>query len=192
VAEVIVERVGAGTLELVEGDITSLGVDAIVNAANSDLRLGAGVAGAIRRRGGPSIQQECNRIGHCPVGGAVVTGAGDLPAGRVIHAVGPVWGRQSPEESDGLLASAGRQALARAAELDLESIALPSVSTGVFGFPIDRAARILLREAIRHLEESGRPGRVVFCLFGKEAFEVYRETLARLLSNGVDGSDARP
>jgi O-acetyl-ADP-ribose deacetylase len=175
--EVIRRPVGRGVLELAEGDITALEVDAVVNAANSALQLGAGVAGAIRRRGGPSIQEECDRIGGCPVGGAVATGAGDLPARWVIHAVGPVWGNHPPEESDRLLASAAREALARAAELEAASVALPSLSTGIFGFPVDRAARLLLREGIAHLEADPSGRRVVFCLFDRATFEAYRRAL---------------
>jgi O-acetyl-ADP-ribose deacetylase (regulator of RNase III) len=175
-----IREFGGGVLELREGDITRLRVDAIVNAANSDLQLGAGVAGAIRRRGGPSIQAECDRIGHCPVGGAVVTGGGDLPAGHVIHAVGPIWARQSPEESDRLLASAARESLARAGERGLRSIALPSISTGVYGFPVERAAEILIRQAVQHLRTGGSPRRVVLCLFGDEAFGTFREALERV------------
>src|SRR6478752_6779321 len=109
---------------MVRGDITALDVDAIVNAANERLQLGAGVAGAIRRRGGASIQRECDRIGHCETGGAVVTGGGDLPAKWVIHAVGPVWeGGGAGEEA--LLASAVRSALTRAEEIGARSVALP-------------------------------------------------------------------
>jgi O-acetyl-ADP-ribose deacetylase (regulator of RNase III) len=170
-----------GILELVEGDITVLKTDAVVNPANSALRLGGGVAGAIRRRGGASIQEECELIGGCPEGDAVATGAGSLAARFVIHAVGPVWGNQAPEESDRLLASACRAALARASEKGLGSVALPSISTGIFGFPLDRAARILLREAVRHLESPAPPRRVVFCLFGEEALATYREALNEIL-----------
>ncbi len=179
-AEAIVREVGNGALELVEGDITALHVDAVVNAANSALQLGAGVAGAIRRRGGPAIQRECDRIGHCPVGGAVVTGGGNLPARYVIHAVGPVWREGNPEECDRLLASACSEALARAAENGVESVALPSLSTGVFGFPITRAARILLTEAAKHLQSNSSPSRIVFCLFGEDAFRAYRDALEDL------------
>jgi O-acetyl-ADP-ribose deacetylase (regulator of RNase III) len=181
-AKRVVRAMGDGTLELVEGDITALEVDAIVNPANSRLQLGAGVAGAIRQRGGPSIQAECDRIGQCPVGGAVITGGGDLPARHVIHAVGPRWEDSDPEEADRLLASAGREALARAAERGLESVALPSISTGVFGFPMDRAARILLGEAAGHLRGEKRVPRVIFCLFGEEAFVAFRAALDEVLS----------
>ena len=178
----VIREVGGGALELREGDITLLRVDAIVNAANSELQLGAGVAGAIRRRGGPSIQEECDRIGHCPVGGAAVTAGGELPARHVIHAVGPIWGRQSPEESDRLLVSATRESLARAGEHGLDSIALPSISTGVYGFPLERAAEILLHEAVEHLRAGALPRRVVLCPFGDEAFGTFRETLERVLA----------
>jgi O-acetyl-ADP-ribose deacetylase (regulator of RNase III) len=157
-------------------------VDAIVNPANSALQLGGGVAGAIQRTGGPAIQLACDRIGHCPVGGAVVTEGGRLPARYVIHAVGPVWGQHSPEASDRLLASACRESLALAAELKLTSIALPSISTGIFGFPLDRAATILIGEAVRHLTAGAPVERVIFCLFGEEAFRVYRDALDRFLA----------
>src|SRR5262245_62781661 len=117
----------AATISLIQGDITALAVDAVVNAANEGLQLGAGVAGAIRRRGGPTIQEECDRIGHCETGGAVVTGGGDLPARWVIHAVGPVWnGGGAGEER--LLASAVAAALRRAEEIGAKSVALPAIS----------------------------------------------------------------
>lgn len=178
--EPVARAVGGGILELVEGDITALEVDAIVNPANTALELGGGVAGAIRRKGGPAIQAECRRIGHCPEGLAVVTGAGELPARFVIHAVGPVWGKQPDTESDRLLASACRESLARAREKGLGSIALPSISTGVFGFPIERAAPILLRTAAEHLASGAPPQRVVFCLYGRDAFDTYRRALESL------------
>ncbi len=174
-------RVGHGVLELIEGDITRLPIDAITNAANSGLQLGGGVAGAIRRAGGPEIQAECDRIGSCPVGGAVVTGAGTLPARFVIHAVGPVWGRQPPDESDRLLASACRETLLRARERELASVALPSISTGIFGYPLERAARVLLREAITQLERDRAVPRVIFCLFDAPTLSAYREALDELL-----------
>src|SRR3954464_3677722 len=121
-------------LELIEGDITELDVDAIVNPANEQLQLGAGVAGAIRAKGGASIQEECDRIGGTPVGTAVMTGAGNLKARQVIHAVGP---RMGEGEEDRKLASAVRAALALADRRNLKSIALPALSTGVYGFPME-------------------------------------------------------
>ena len=163
-------------LELVEGDITDLEVDAIVNAANEHLQLGSGVAGAIRAKGGPSIQEECNRIGGTPVGTAVITGAGHLRAKRVIHAVGP---RMGEGDEDKKLASAVRAALALADRRGLKSIALPAISTGVFGFPLDRAARIMVTEVQRFLQGGTKLERVVLCLWGEEAFGVFKRELRR-------------
>ncbi|HET7451716.1 MAG TPA: macro domain-containing protein [Thermoanaerobaculia bacterium] len=162
-------------LSLVLGDITELDVDAIVNAANSALQLGSGVAGAIRERGGPSIQKECDAIGRCAVGDAVVTGGGRLRARRVIHAVGP---HGSDPDADRLLASACRSALRRAAENDIPSVALPAISTGVFGFPIGRAAAILVGEARRFAESNPKPERIVFCLRDRAAFDAFARALA--------------
>jgi O-acetyl-ADP-ribose deacetylase (regulator of RNase III) len=163
-------------LELVEGDITELDVDAIVNAANEHLQLGGGVAGAIRRKGGPSIQEECDRIGGTPVGTAVMTGAGNLKARQVIHAVGPRWGEGNEDKK---LASAVRAALALADRRGLRSIALPALSTGIFGFPLERAARIMLTEVHRYLQGGTKLERVVICLFGEEAFEAFKQELRR-------------
>jgi O-acetyl-ADP-ribose deacetylase (regulator of RNase III) len=163
-------------LELVEGDITQLEVDAVVNAANENLQLGAGVAGAIRDRGGPAIQEECNRIGRTPVGTAVMTGAGNLLARQVIHAVGP---RMGEGEEDKKLASAVRSALALADRRGLKSIAIPAISTGVFGFPMERAARVMLTEIHRYLQGGTKLDRVVICLFGEEAFGIFRRELRR-------------
>jgi O-acetyl-ADP-ribose deacetylase (regulator of RNase III) len=163
-------------LEILEGDITEVEVEAIVNAANEDLQLGAGVAGAIRDKGGPSIQEECNRIGHTAVGTAVMTGAGNLKAKQVIHAVGP---RMGEGDEDRKLASAVRAALALADRNALRSIALPAISTGVFGFPMDKAARITLTEIHRYLQGGTKLERVVVALFGDEAFETFRREMRR-------------
>ena len=163
-------------LELVQGDITDLEVDAIVNAANEKLRLGAGVAGAIRAKGGASIQEECNRIGGTPVGTAVMTGAGHLKARQVIHAVGPSMGEG---DEDRKLASAVRAALALADRRGLKSIALPAISTGVFGFPLDRAARVMLTEIHRYLQGGTKLERVVVTLWEDEAFETFKRELRR-------------
>jgi len=163
-------------LELVEGDITGLEVEAIVNAANEQLQLGSGVAGAIRQKGGPSIQEECNRIGGTPVGTAVMTGAGNLKAKQVIHAVGP---RMGEGDEDKKLASAVRAALALADRRGLRSIALPAISTGVFGFPLDRAARIMLTEIHRYLQGGTKLERVVVCLYGGEAFAAFKREIRR-------------
>lgn len=163
-------------LEMVEGDIADLEVDAIVNAANEHLQLGSGVAGAIRQKGGPSIQEECNRIGGTPVGTAVMTGAGHLKAKQVIHAVGP---RMGEGDEDKKLASAVRAALALADRRGMKSIAIPALSTGNFGFPIDRAARIMLTEIHRYLQGGTKLDRVVVCLHGEEAFGIFRRELRR-------------
>lgn len=163
-------------LELVEGDITDLEVDAIVNPANERLQLGAGVAGAILKKGGASIQEECNRIGGTPVGTAVMTGAGHLKAKQVIHAVGPQMGEG---DEDKKLASAVRAALALADRRGLKSIALPAISTGVFGFPLERAARVMLTEIHRFLQGGTKLDRVVICLKGDEAFGVFKRELRR-------------
>jgi O-acetyl-ADP-ribose deacetylase (regulator of RNase III) len=168
-----------GRIQLVEGDITQLAVDAIVNPANSALQLGAGVAGAIRQRGGPSIQRECDAIGSCPVGEAIVTGGGNLKARFVIHAVGPMG---SDSDADTKLASACRAALTRASERRLSSIALPAISTGVFGFPMARAAEILVSVAAEFAGQHEEPEKIIFCLWGKEAFEEFRRASASLVS----------
>jgi O-acetyl-ADP-ribose deacetylase (regulator of RNase III) len=163
-------------LEIVQGDITEMEIDAVVNAANEDLQLGAGVAGAIRQKGGASIQEECNRIGGTPVGTAVMTGAGNLKARQVIHAVGP---RMGEGEEDRKLASAVRAALALADRRNLKSIALPALSTGVYGFPMERAARLMLTEIHRYLQGGTKLERVVVVLWDEEAFEIWKRELRR-------------
>lgn len=163
-------------LELVRGDITELDVEAIVNPANANLQLGSGVAGAIREKGGPSIQEECDRIGQTPVGTAVITGAGDLGARHVIHAVGPQMGEG---EEDRKLAQAVRAALALADRHGLRSIALPAISTGNFGFPVDRCARILLTEVYRYLQGGTKIERVAVVLWDDESFEIFKRELRR-------------
>lgn len=163
-------------LELAEGDITELEVDAIVNAANEELKLGSGVAGAIREKGGPSIQEECDRIGGTAVGTAVLTGGGNLKAKHVIHAVGP---RMGEGDEDRKLQSAIRSSLALADRHGLKSIALPAISTGVFGFPVDRCARILLTEVYRYLQGGTKIERVVVSLWGDETFEIFKRELRR-------------
>src|SRR5258708_28322539 len=163
------------SLELVKGDITDLAVDAIVNAANSHLVLGAGVAGAIDDNGGPSIQAECDAIGHCDVGNAVITGAGELPAKHVIHAVGPMQGEGEEEHK---LAGETRASLQLAQERGLESIAFPAISTGVFGYPLDACARVMLGVVIGFAMGSPVPiKRIVFCLFDNRAYRIFCETL---------------
>jgi O-acetyl-ADP-ribose deacetylase (regulator of RNase III) len=159
-------------------DITLARVDAIVNAANESLQLGAGVAGAIRRRGGQAIQEECKRIGHCAVGEAVVTGAGNLPARWVIHAVGPTW-HGGGEGEDMALASAVLAALGRAEEVGAKSVALPAISTGVFDFPVDRAAEIAVAAAHSFARTAQVVERIVFCLYDERTYEVFRKALEK-------------
>lgn len=163
-----------GRITIVVGDIADLETDAIVNPANSALQLGGGVAGAIRARGGPSIQRECDRIGSCPVGGAVATGGGRLAARWVVHAVGP---RGSDPDADRLLASACRSALERANEIGAASVAVPAISTGIFGFPLERAARILTAAAVAFSRAHPHPESIVFCLRDEAARDLFARAL---------------
>lgn len=170
------KKIKNSVLELVEGDITDIKADAIVNAANTRLILGGGVAGAIARKGGPRIQEECNKIGGCFVGGAVITTGGNLRAKYVIHAVGP---RMGEGEEDEKLKNATLNSLKLADKYSLKSIAFPAISTGIFGFPIKRAAKIMLDTTISYLKGKTNIERVVFCLFGKDSFEVFRKQLEK-------------
>jgi O-acetyl-ADP-ribose deacetylase len=167
-------------IELIEGDITEQETDAIVNAANQHLQHGSGVAGAIRRKGGPSIQRECDDIGRCPVGGAVITGGGDLPTRHVIHAVGPHGG---DADADEMLASATINSLRVAEQNNLHSIAFPAISTGVFGYPINKCAHIMLRQSIKHfMQPDVALERIVFCLFGSDAYQVFEQELQQQIA----------
>ena len=168
--------IGRRLLELLEGDITEMDTDAIVNAANAQLILGGGVAGAIRTKGGPQIQAECNKIGGTFVGGAVITTAGNLPAKHVIHAVGPRMGEGNEDEK---LRNATHNALKVADENNLKTIAFPAISTGIFGFPIARCAEIMLRTTIDYLNSPTHLDRVVFCLFGRDSYNVFATQLQR-------------
>ena len=167
-------------LELALGDITDLDTDAIVNAANAALQLGGGVAGAIRRKGGSRIQEECNEIGGIHVGGAVRTTGGNLKAEYVIHAVGPVHGEEHEDEK---LKDATLSSLILADKSGLKSIAFPAISTGIFGFPKDRCATIMLSTTIAYLEGPARLERVVYCLYDYNTFETFESTLRTLTSN---------
>ena len=167
-------EIGTSVLELCDGDITEMSTDAIVNAANARLILGGGVAGAIRTKGGPSIQAECDQIGGTFVGGAVITTAGSLKARHVIHAVGPRAGEGNEDEK---LQEATLNSLKVADENNLKSISFPAISTGIFGFPIERCAEIMLETTIDYLKGKTGLERVVFCLFGSESYEVFASRL---------------
>lgn len=166
-------------LELSEGDITEMQTDAIVNAANAQLVLGGGVAGAIRKKGGPEIQKECDKIGGTFVGGAVITTGGNLKAKYVIHAVGPRMGEGNEDEK---LKNATLNSLKVADENNLKSIAFPAISTGIFGFPIKRCADIMLKTAIDYLKSQTELQRIVFCLFGQESYKVFENQLSQQIS----------
>ncbi len=175
-------EVGGAALELVRGDITQQAVDAIVNAANSGLRGGGGVDGAIHRAGGPEIMMECRRIGGCPTGRAVITTGGSLPAAHVIHAVGPVYRDGAGGEAE-LLAGAYRSSLELAVERGLGSVAFPSISTGAYGYPIREAAHVALG-AVRDFllsEHKGALKLVRFVLFSEGDYGVYTEVLRELV-----------
>jgi len=171
-------KINKTILELTQGDITDLDADAIVNAANTALQLGGGVAGAIRRKGGPRIQEECNEIGEIHVGGAVITTGGNLKAKYVIHAVGP---RHGEEHEDEKLKDATLNSLILADKNNLKSIAFPAVSTGIFGFPKDRCATIMLSTTVAYLEGPTKLEKVVYCLYDKNTFEIFKRTLQSLM-----------
>jgi O-acetyl-ADP-ribose deacetylase (regulator of RNase III) len=174
-------QINKQTLELVEGDITAQEVDAIVNAANSQLAGGGGVDGAIHRKGGSTIMAE-TRVKYpegCPTGSAVISGAGNLEARFVIHAVGPVWGGGNRGEAE-LLAGAYRRCLELAVEHECNSIAFPSLSTGAYRYPVDQAARVALATVIDFLKEHGKPELVRFSLFGRPAYNAFTQALEEL------------
>jgi O-acetyl-ADP-ribose deacetylase (regulator of RNase III) len=166
-------------MEIAEGDITRLDVDAIVNAANTSLLGGGGVDGAIHRAAGPELLAECRGIGGCPTGEARLTKGYRLKARHVIHAVGPVWHGGTKGE-DGLLASAYRNSLEIAHREKLESVAFPAISTGVYAFPLERATKIAVATVAEFLRAHELPKRVVFCCFGADVAAVYRKVLREL------------
>ncbi|MEQ8229108.1 MAG: macro domain-containing protein [Rhodospirillales bacterium] len=171
---------GSGRITVIDADITSLDVDAIVNAANEHLAPGGGVCGAIHRAAGPGLARECAALtgeqGPCPTGQARITGGYGLTARHVIHAVGPVW-RGGGASEDGLLAGAYRNALILARDNGLASIAFPAISTGIFGFPADRAAGNAVATCQEFLAENALPETVVLCCFGAESTRLHRDAL---------------
>jgi O-acetyl-ADP-ribose deacetylase (regulator of RNase III) len=175
--------INRSVLELVEGDIIHQDTEAIVNAANTSLLGGGGVDGAIHRAGGPQILEECKTIGGCPTGEARITSGGSLKARYVIHAVGPVYKDGRQHEPD-LLASAYRSTLELASRHKIKSVAFPSVSTGVYGYPMEAAAEIALTAVRRYLEGHPEIQRVRFVLFGTMAYEVYERVLRLMKDEG--------
>ena len=171
--------VNTSVIELCLGDITRQEVDAIVNAANTRLAGGGGVDGAIHRAGGPAIMRECRAIGGCPTGEAVITTGGNLPARHVIHTVGPVY-RDGASGEPQLLANAYRNSLRLAETRGIKTIAFPSISTGVYGYPLEDAARIALGTVIDYLAAGTTIERVVFVLFSSRDLAVYEKTLKAL------------
>ena len=164
-------------IRIVEGNIALLDVEAVVNAANKFLKLGGGVAGAIRTYGGPLIQEECDRLAPIDVGQAVITSGGNLKAKYVIHAVGPVNGEGNEEAK---LASATLSSLRIAKEKKIKDIAFPAISTGIFGFPVEKCSEIMLQAAMDFLRKSDFPKEILFCLYGQEAYSVFLKTLDKL------------
>ena len=168
-------------IELIRGDITRMEVGAVVNAANSSLLGGGGVDGAIHRAGGPEILEACKQIraasGKCPTGQAVITTAGKMPAKKVIHTVGPIWGRQSETESDQLLAYCYHNSLALAARHGLASVAFPNISTGVYGFPKERAAQVAITAVTEFLAADASIQQVLFVCFDEENYQLYQALL---------------
>src|SRR5580700_5157689 len=166
---------------LLQGDLTEMDVDAIVNAANNDLQLGGGVAGAIRRKGGEEIQRECDAIGSIPIGGAAITTGGKLRARFVIHVASMQLGG---ETSAGALRSSTAHALRIAAERGLRSIAFPAVGTGIAGFPIPECARIMLGEVLEHLKNPTSLEKIYFILFDAQTLSEFEQVFAEMAAAG--------
>ena len=166
-------------IQVIEGDITKQAADAIVNAANTTLLGGGGVDGAIHRAAGPGLLAECRGLDGCPTGQAKITKGYNLPAKWVIHTVGPVW-RDGNHGEDELLANCYRNSFALAERHGVKSIAFPSISTGAYGFPMERAARIARREAKRFLQSNPTVEKVLLVCFGQAAFDTYRRALKEI------------
>jgi O-acetyl-ADP-ribose deacetylase (regulator of RNase III) len=175
----------ADKIELLQGDLTEMAVDAIVNAANNDLQLGGGVAGAIRRKGGESIQRECNEIGAVPLGGAAITGGGNLKAKRVIHAASMKLGGMTMARN---LRNSTIHSLRIAAEQKLKTVAFPAVGTGIAGFPMRECAEIMLDEVVKHLKGPTSIEKVYFVLFDPPSLREFQEVWEEMRKSGkADG-----
>jgi O-acetyl-ADP-ribose deacetylase (regulator of RNase III) len=170
-------------IRVIEGDITELAVDAIVNAANSSLLGGGGVDGAIHRAAGPKLLEECRTLGGCATGEARITKGYELPAKYVIHTVGPVWDGGGYGE-DEALASCYRNSLILASQHGVKTIAFPAISTGVYGFPLDRATTIAIREVKQYLDAHPQIEQVTFCCFGPKATELYEREVGKISGAG--------
>ena len=179
ISPLLAADVGASRLEICVADITTLDVDAIVNAANRSLLGGGGVDGAIHRAAGPELLTECRTLGGCETGGAKITRGYRLPAKYVIHAVGPVWNGGGHGE-DALLASCYSTAIGLCRDHSLTSIAFPAISTGVYRFPADRAAGIAVDTTVRVLSSAPSLTRVIFCCFSPESARLHEEAMTRL------------
>ena len=175
---VLTRRIGGVQLDVIVADITTLSVDAIVNAANTSLLGGGGVDGAIHRAAGPELVAECRMLHGCKTGDAKITGGYRLKAAHVIHTVGPVWNGGTRGEDD-LLASCYRRAMELCGKHSLTSVAFPAISTGIYHFPADRAAEIAIRSTIEGLTAAPSFARVVFCCFSEPSAELHAEALAR-------------
>jgi O-acetyl-ADP-ribose deacetylase (regulator of RNase III) len=167
-------KVKKAIIRLIQGDITDMDTEVIVNAANSQLILGGGVAGAIRKKGGPRIQEECNKIGGTHVGGAVLTTGGNLKIKYVIHAVGPRMGEGNEDEK---LRNATINSLKLMDQYKLKSISFPAISTGIFGYPITECAKVMITAAKNYLKGDTIIKEVIFCLFSKEDYDVFEKEL---------------
>ncbi|MCG6878258.1 MAG: O-acetyl-ADP-ribose deacetylase [Deltaproteobacteria bacterium] len=170
-----------GKIRIIQGDITKLQVDAIVNAANNSLLGGGGVDGAIHRAAGPELLNETRKIGGCPTGEARASKGYKLPARWVIHTVGPIW-RGGGQDEERLLADCYRNSLTAAVERGAKTVAFPAISTGVYGFPLKRAAEIAMKETIGFLENEDSLNQVTFVCFGDEALRTYEEVFSGLIS----------
>ncbi len=180
----------AEKIVILQGDLTEMDVDAIVNAANNDLQLGGGVAGAIRRKGGESIQRECDEIGSIPVGGAALTSGGRLKARHVIHAASMQLGGRTTARA---LLSSTAHSLRIAAEKGLKTIAFPAVGTGIAGFPLQDCAEIMLREVVEHLKQPTTLEKVYFVLFDQAARDVFERVWNEMKAQGkMDAAAGAP